>query len=276
MQVIDHSVSKENFKLVYDDVLDMYRTEPQPSLEELPKYYQSEDYISHTNARRNVFEKLYHIVRSHMLESKLKLVFKYCSKKGQLLDVGCGTGDFLKAAQNSGWSVTGIEPNATARDLVRDKGVEVFDVEALIDFEANTFNVITLWHVLEHLPNLDEHINRFKTLLKPNGILIIAVPNFKSADAHHYKSAWAAYDVPRHLWHFSKTAITKIFAKYMFHMEDIKPMWFDAFYVSILSEKIKGSKFSFIKGLILGLYSNLRGCFSGEISSHIYVLREKS
>merc|ERR1711974_93003 len=206
-----HSVSGEEFQLIYNEKLEMLETFPQPSEAELPKYYQSEDYISHTDAKRNVFEKAYHFVKTIALKRKLKLINSFEFEDKQLLDIGCGTGDFLKVAKDNSWKVTGVEPNPDARSIANQKtDNSVYDIEQFLKFEKHSFDVITLWHVLEHLPNLEDHIEIFESLLKPNGRLIIAVPNYKSFDAQHYKNYWAAFDVPRHLWHFSQNAISKL------------------------------------------------------------------
>nr|WP_262905093.1 class I SAM-dependent methyltransferase [Tamlana sargassicola] len=250
-------------------------THPQPSKEKLPEYYKSEDYISHTDAKRNLFEKVYHLVRVYALNKKLSLINNHVSADKNLLDVGCGTGDFLNAAIKNGWQVNGVEPNAQARNIANKKtNNAVFNIEKLKEFQEASFNVITLWHVLEHLPNLEEHIELFKKLLKPNGVLIIAVPNYKSYDAKHYKSFWAAYDVPRHLWHFNKSSIKNLVEGYGFSLNKIKPMWFDAFYVSLLSEKYKTGKMNFIKGFFIGLLSNVKALASKETSSLIYVVKK--
>jgi len=254
----------------------MYETHPQPSAERLSSYYDSEDYISHTGSKRNLFERLYHLVRSIMIGSKLKIIAKESLAAGQLLDIGCGTGDFLLAAEKKGWQTIGIEPNKQAKKCALSKGLKVFDNKELSHLKANSFDVITLWHVLEHLPQLEEQITHFKRLLKPDGNLVIAVPNFKSYDAKYYKSNWAAYDVPRHLWHFSKTSIQKLFERKGFELISTKPMWFDAIYVSILSEKIKGSQLGFIKGVLLGSLSNFKGLYTKEFSSHMFILGPKT
>ena len=250
--------------------MDMYETLPRPSLEKLPQYYESEAYISHTSSKRNLRELLYHIVRSYMIKVKTRLVAKYVEEPMRVLDFGCGTGDFLLAAKKRGWLTLGVEPNAGANTLAQQKGLTICDKDYLASMPEDSFDVITLWHVLEHLPDLDDHIKLFKKLLKPTGVLFIAVPNFKSYDAQHYKAQWAALDVPRHLWHFSKTSIKKMFTD--FELLKIKPMWFDAYYVSMLSESYRESRFSSLKALFIGLYSNYRGLRTGEYSSHIYVL----
>lgn len=276
LTVKDHSVSQELFTLRFNEEYEMYETHPQPSEEHLPYYYESEDYISHTGSKRNFFEHLYHRVRSIMLGIKLRMITQDQAAPGQLLDVGCGTGDFLLAAKKKGWQAIGIEPNKQAQQVAIAKGLKIFDGKHLNSLDANSFDVITLWHVLEHLPQLEDQISHFKRLLKPHGTLVLAVPNFKSNDARHYKSNWAAYDVPRHLWHFSKISIKRLFEKQGFDLIETKPMWFDAIYVSMLSEKIKGSQLGFFKGAFFGVLSNLKGLYTNEFSSHIYILRPQS
>ena len=275
LTVKDHSISGEEFQLLHNETLDLLETFPQPQGEKLSEYYKSEDYISHTDAKRNLFEKVYHLVRTISLKRKLKLINSFQSEEKTLLDVGCGTGDFLEIAKNNSWIVVGVEPNEQARAIANSKtNNSVFDIQHLETLKENSFDVITLWHVLEHLPDLEMHVKLFKHLLKPNGTLVIAVPNFKSYDAQHYKNFWAAYDVPRHLWHFSKTAISKLFAPHGLQVVQTKPMWFDAFYVSLLSEKYKGNRFYFIKAFLIGLWSNLKAVFTKEPSSLIYILKK--
>ncbi|WP_242203311.1 class I SAM-dependent methyltransferase [Aestuariivivens insulae] len=276
LKVKDHSVSGETFQLMENTEYGFLETTPSPSAEQLPKYYKSEDYISHTDAKRNLFEKAYHFIRTIALKKKLNLINSYTGKSKTLLDVGCGTGDFLKVAQQNQWMVSGIEPNEQARGIANKKNNNsVYDTEQLYKFESNSFDVITLWHVLEHLPNLKDQITLLKKLLKPKGTLIVAVPNYKSFDATYYKNFWAAYDVPRHLWHFNKDSIRKLFTKQSMEVVKIKPMWFDAFYVSLLSEKYKTGKMNFVRGFWFGLRSNLKAIITKEASSLIYVIKNK-
>lgn len=268
----DHSVSKKNFELHYNSEFDMLVTSPQPSASELPNYYETEDYISHTDTKRNLFEKVYHLVRNHAIKNKVALL-NSLSDKGSFLDIGCGTGDVLKAAKTSGWQITGIEPNVNARDIANSKtDNRVFDISELNKLPEHSFDIISLWHVLEHLPNLEEHVQLFKKLLKPNGKLIIAVPNHKSFDANHYKEFWAAYDVPRHLWHFSQNSIKLLFGKYDMTVLKTSPMKFDSFYVSLLSESYKTGKKNLCKAFYIGLRSNMKAKRTFEYSSLIYVL----
>jgi 2-polyprenyl-3-methyl-5-hydroxy-6-metoxy-1,4-benzoquinol methylase len=273
LKVKDYSVSQETFDLYYDETLDMLITHPQPSLENLGKYYESEDYISHTDNKRSLFEKLYHFIKSIALKNKLNLINSQQSNKGRLLDIGAGTGDFLLVAKNDGWQTIGVEPSDRAKAIAKSKGISF--VEQTSELESNSFDVISMWHVLEHVPDLDQQIKELKRLLKPTGTLIVAVPNFKSFDAQHYGKFWAAFDVPIHFWHFSKTAIKLLFEKEEIQLEKVLPMKFDSFYVSLLSEKYKSGKMNFVKAFFTGLKSNWKAKTNFEYSSHIYVLKNK-
>ena len=271
--VKDFSVSGESFSLLLNEEYQILKTHPQPTLDKLGSYYEFEDYISHTDGKRTLFEKMYHFIKRKAIRDKVSLINSHQPLKGRILDIGAGTGDFLLECKNQNWEILGIEPNDKAKGIALGKGIKFGDtIEKL---ESNSFDVITMWHVLEHVPDVEHQVAELKRLLKPSGIIIIAVPNFKSYDANHYKEFWAAYDVPRHLWHFSKTAIEKLFDKQNMNLEDIKPMWFDSFYVSLLSEKYKFGKMNFISGFFIGLISNVSGCFKNEFSSHIYVLKNK-
>lgn len=267
----DYTVSEKLFQLKYWDEYDMLVTYPQPKIDELDSYYESEDYISHTDSKKSLIDKLYQNVKRIMLNKKLKIVSSFNKNKGSLLDVGAGTGDFLNAAKNDGWSISGVEPNSKARNLANQK--KIYLVEDIYQLPTQKYDVITLWHVLEHVPNLFEYIETLKSLLKKNGTLIIAVPNYKSYDAKYYKEFWAAYDVPRHLWHFSSNGIKKLFAKFNFKLENTLPMTYDAYYVSLLSEKYKNSSFQKLKALKTGFLSNLKAKHSGEYSSLIYCFK---
>jgi 2-polyprenyl-3-methyl-5-hydroxy-6-metoxy-1,4-benzoquinol methylase len=271
LSVIDYSVSKETFDLYYDQDLDLLITSPQPSPENLGRYYESNDYISHTDSKRSLFEKAYHFVKGIALKNKLNLINNCSSSKGKLLDIGAGTGDFLFTAKQNGWETIGVEPSEKAKGIAIGKGIKFSD--STQDLESHSFDVITMWHVLEHVPNLEIQIKELKRLVKPNGTIIIAVPNFKSYDANYYGKFWAAFDVPIHFWHFSKTAIQLLFQKENIKLEKVLPMKFDSFYVSLLSEKYKKGKMNFVKAIWIGLVSNWKAKSSLEYSSHIYVLK---
>ena len=271
LTVIDHSVSKETFDLYYDQDLDLLITSPQPSPKDLGRYYESNDYISHTDSKRSLFEKAYHFVKGIALKNKLNLINSCGPTKGNLLDIGAGTGDFLLTAKQNGWKTIGVEPSQKAKGIAISKGITFS--ESTQDLESKSFDVITMWHVLEHVPDLEIQIQELKRLVKPNGTIIIAVPNFKSYDANYYGKFWAAYDVPIHFWHFSKTAIQILFEKENIKLEKVLPMKFDSFYVSLLSEKYKNGKMNYLKAFWIGLLSNWKAKSSLESSSHIYVLK---
>jgi len=271
LAVKDHPVSRETFELRLDEELQLLKTHPQPAPQDLGRYYESDDYISHTDGKRSLFEKLYHTVKQKALRDKIALVQQFQPTKGELLDIGAGTGDFLVVAKTAGWNITGIEPSIQAKKLAQSKGVTFAD--NLASIADHSKDVITMWHVLEHVPDVQAQIEELKRILKPDGVLIVAVPNYKSYDAQYYQEFWAAYDVPRHLWHFSKTAIKKLFAAQQIDLVKIEPMKFDSFYVSLLSEKYKTGKMNFVAGFWRGLQSNLKAAKTGEYSSHIYVLK---
>jgi len=274
LKVKDHSVSGEEFQLIQNKTYGFLETSPQPEAKRLSDYYKTEDYISHTDSKRNLFEKVYHLVRSISLKKKLKLINSFQSLEKNLLDVGCGTGDFLQVAQQNNWNISGIEPNEQARQIANRKtNNSVFNINDLGKFKNHSFDVITLWHVLEHLLNLEQQVLTLKTLLKENGTLIVAVPNHKSNDAKHYKNFWAAYDVPRHLWHFNQDSISKLFGLQNMQVVKTKPMKFDAYYVSLLSEKYKSGSMNLFKAFWIGLRSNMKAKRSGEYSSLIYIIK---
>lgn len=267
----DHSVSGEEFQLLYNEELDMLITDPRP--EELEKYYESDAYISHTDANKTLADKLYQAVKKLSLFTKVMMINKFADNNKTLLDVGAGTGDFLLAARRRGWETTGVEPNHDARMRAREKKIELLsNTETLVD---NKYQVVTLWHVLEHIPDLESQIIRLKAYLEDEGTLVIAVPNFKSYDAEHYKEFWAGYDVPRHLWHFSRTSIEKLFAKYGMEVAKTKPLVFDAFYVSLLSEKYKTGRQNFINAFYHGVSSNIMSWLTKEPSSIIYIIKKE-
>lgn len=268
----DYSVSKKQFVLKYDAEYDCYKTEF-THWEQLGSYYKSDNYISHTDGNRNWFEKIYQLVKKHTIKKKWELLKKNQLKDSlKVLDVGCGTGEFLKYGKDYGQTVYGVEPDESARKLCATKGIRVS--AALDQIDDSGFDVITLWHVLEHVKDPHSYFELFKEKLSSNGMLVIAVPNFRSYDAQHYKEYWAAWDVPRHLWHFSKTAMKKMGSQHGFNLMHIKPMYFDSFYVSLLSESYKTGKKNIIKAGWIGLWSNWKGNRTKEYSSHIYIFKK--
>lgn len=267
----DFALSGEEFSLYYDEEHDMLITKPVPDTKALSAYYKSDNYISHTDAKRNLMEWIYAIVKKYMLGKKISLVEQF-SEKGNLLDIGAGTGAFLEVANKNGWNVLAVEPNENAKAFIEKKNIKV--CSDIFNLQSKKFNVITMWHVLEHMPNLQKTIQQLNSLLEHNGYLFIAVPNYKSFDAAYYKSYWAAYDVPRHLWHFSQNSIKKLFADTSLNVVKTLPMYFDAYYVSLLSEQYKKNKRPWFKAMYVGYQSNKKAKRTGEYSSLLYVLKK--
>jgi 2-polyprenyl-3-methyl-5-hydroxy-6-metoxy-1,4-benzoquinol methylase len=268
----DYFNTQEEFHLEYISELDMLKTYPVPN--NLDTYYDHPDYISHTDQKKTLIDKIYQFIKNYSLDKKVNLIKNLSTTEKTILDIGAGTGDFLKSAQKDGWKIHGIEPNKQARLKALTK--EITLKESLADITKEKFDVITLWHVLEHLPDFENEINNIQKKLKQNGYLVIAVPNYKSYDAKHYKQFWAAYDTPRHLWHFSKESIKRLFKPYKLELVQTKPMIFDSFYISLLSEKYKSGKNNYLMAFFIGLVSNLKGILSKEYSSHIYILKKQN
>lgn len=267
----DYSFSGEEFQLVRDETKDMLLTQPVP--ENLEAFYEGDNYISHTDSKSSVMDSVYQLIKLVNIRKKIQLIENQTDKSKKILDIGAGTGDFLYYANKKGFEIYGVEPNAKARARARSKGIDL--EKSLSDISETRHQVITLWHVLEHLPDLTKQIENVVGMLAENGIVVVAVPNFRSWDASHYQEYWAGYDVPRHLWHFSRVSIKTLFKEHGLEVRTIKPMWFDAFYVSLLSEKYKGNKFYLIAAFLKGLWSNIHAMFTKEYSSLIYVLEKE-
>lgn len=267
----DYFYTKEEFDVLFDPTTEMLVTSPIP--ENLASYYQSVNYISHSDQSQSLIDKLYILIKNYSINRKVNLLTSLLPTKGTLLDIGAGTADFLVAAQKDNWDITGVEPNPLARTNATVKGISLY--ENLSAVPNPSYDIITLWHVLEHLPNLNNQLTHITSLLKKGGFLIVAAPNYKSYDAHYYKGYWAAFDVPRHLWHFCKESIVKLLIPHGLELTQTKPMLFDAFYISLLSEKYKHGKNKYISALFRGSVSNMKGLASKEYSSHIYILKKQ-
>lgn len=272
----DHTTSKEEFKIVSCETCNFTFTNPRPKDEKLADYYKSEMYISHTNSSKGIFNWTYQKIRIYTTRKKLNLL-KNIVPKGKHLDIGCGTGSFLNACKKAGYETEGIEPSEIARkQAIENYNLSISKNPDLTQYPKYEFNSISLWHVLEHIPNLNVLVGQFQNALKPEGKLIIAVPNHKCWEANYYKENWAAWDVPIHLWHFSQKTIAKLFNKHGFVLIKTKPMIFDSFYISLLSEEFASGKKHFIRGFIIGLISNIFGIFTKRgHSSLIYVFEKK-
>lgn len=288
LSCVDYTVSRETFHIVQCEACGFRFTNPRPTEKEIGKYYESEEYISHSGTSKGVVNKIYGMVRNYTIKQKVSLINRLSHKSQvtskSILDIGCGTGEFLNACQKNNWRVTGVEPSETARANAKSNyGIAAYST--LWDLQTLTlkggdggglFNVITMWHVLEHVHQLDKTIEQIKKLLVDEGVLIIAVPNCNSYDAEKYGAQWAAYDLPRHIYHFTKKDIEKLFSRFDFKLQEVLPMKFDSYYVSILSEKYKTGKLNLVAGFFSGLNSNLSaGEKSRGYSSQIYVLKKK-
>ena len=277
LDCLDHSTSQETFTIVSCGTCDFTFTNPRPLDKKLAGYYKSDMYISHTNNTKGLFNWMYQTVRNYTIGNKVRLL-KSIKKTGTHLDIGCGTGEFLNTCKLAGFTTRGIEPSELARkQAINNHGLNISSNTDLSQYTDKEFDSISMWHVLEHVTDLKETVKQFDRLLKRDGKIIIAVPNHKSWDAKFYKEFWAAWDVPIHLWHFSKKTIEQLFKTSNFKLEKTKPMIFDSFYVSLLSEEFKTGKKNFIKGFVIGLVSNLIGVISKRgHSSVIYVFKKRN
>lgn len=275
LTVKDFSVSKEEFVVWQCSDCALRFTQDVPDENNIGRYYKSEDYISHTNTDKGFINKAYQKVRDYTLQQKAKLIIEEIGvSKGNLLDIGSGTGAFLNTMKEKNWQVKGIEPDEDARKLAKQLyGLSVDEPAAINELNDQSFDAITLWHVLEHVHQLHDYVEQLKRLLKPGGKLFIAVPNYQSKDAAAYRLYWAAYDVPRHLYHFSPKSINVLMQQHGLLVEKEKPMWFDSFYISMLSSKYRNGKTNYPAAVINGIKSNLAALVNKEnCSSLIYII----
>lgn len=273
----DNTVSQEEFYVWQCGNCTLRFTQDVPDAASIGRYYQSSNYVSHSDTKKGLVNKLYHNVRNITLKQKLNLVSEVTGKQsGSLLDIGAGTGAFASTMKTAGWNVTALEPDETARrNAAANYNLSLEDPSKLYELSANTFDALTMWHVLEHVHDLHKYLQTFHQILQQDGRLIIAVPNYTSTDARIYKEHWAAYDVPRHLYHFSPASMKILLESEGFNLEETKPMWFDSFYVSMLSEQHKNGS-NFLMAAWNGLRSNIIA--SGDkkrCSSVIYIAKKK-
>ena len=271
----DYTVSHQQFAIWQCADCLLRFTQDVPDAASVGNFYQSDNYISHTDTHKGLINKLYHFVRKTTLKRKQRLIEKTTgTQQGQLLDIGAGTGAFAHTMQQAGWAVTALEPDAATRQ----RAVELYqlnlqDTGLLFQLPAASFDAITMWHVLEHVHELHAYIEQLKFLLAAKGRALIAVPNYTSYDAAVYRQYWAAYDVPRHLYHFSPASIKKLLQLHGLQLIAVRPMWYDSFYISMLSEQYKNGKSNLVKAAITGLLSNIKTMLSKErCSSVIYII----
>ncbi|ROI07886.1 class I SAM-dependent methyltransferase [Chryseobacterium sp. H3056] len=272
MKVKDHFLTQETFEITETTIPGIWKTRPIP--ENLSKYYESTQYISHHQDSGSLKEKVYKFLQNFNLEYKKKILSEQVKNGSTILDYGCGAGEFLKKNEGD-FKLFGFEPNETARSFAQKKITSGRFILNLDELEDSSLDAITLWHVFEHIENQQEILEIFHRKLSANGKLIIAVPNPTSYDAKRYKEFWAAYDVPRHIFHFSKIGMLQLMNSEKWKVQKIKPLLLDAYYISALSEKYKKSPFFWLKGMLYGTISNFKASKNGEYSSLIYIIEKK-
>ncbi len=274
LTVRDHSVSKEDFVIWQCATCTLRFTQDAPDEESMNSYYKSEEYISHSNTSKGLVNKLYQTVRSYTLKQKADLIIAHTKIRGNILDVGAGTGAFLQAMKDKNWNAAGIEPDYGAREVAKKLyNIRLLETEQFQKLPQQHFDAITLWHVLEHVHELHPYMEQLKNLLSSSGRIFIAVPNYSSVDAGIYRNNWAAYDVPRHLYHFTPQAMETLLQKHGLKLIEKKPMWFDAFYISLLSSKYKNGGTNWLGSGLAALRSNIKAFADKDAcSSLIYVV----
>jgi 2-polyprenyl-3-methyl-5-hydroxy-6-metoxy-1,4-benzoquinol methylase len=278
LKVKDHSVSGEFFEVFECSRCGLRFTKDPPGGEKIGTYYESEDYISHSNTRKGLINTLYHSVRNRTMATKFNLL-KYTTEltTGQHLDIGAGTGAFVQYVNGKGWNSIGVEPDERARDMaLAYHATKLLPAGDFDSFSPGSFDAISMWHVLEHVHALYPYLQQIKNILKPDGLVFIAVPNYTSYDANKYGADWAAYDVPRHLYHFSPESMKWLLKSAGFKLKEMLPMWYDSYYISLMSERYRHGKTSLLKGFMTGAISNIKALRDKEKCSSLIYIAEKA
>ena len=264
IEVVDYFLTKEKFKIQKTSVPGLLKTTPTPTKEDIIKYYKSERYISHNSRKTGLFFFFYRFLRS--INFYVKYRFLSSTKNNQnVLDFGSGEGYFLNKLQKKGIKACGVDSSETP------SLTSVYKSIFAEQLNNQKFSHITAWHSIEHVHDLEKTISRMYDLLDEKGTIIVGVPNYLSFDARYYKRFWAAYDVPRHLWHFDKKSLKEVFENKGFRLVKSSPMILDAYYVSLLSESYKKSTLKILKSIFVGTISNALALFTKEYSSNIFV-----
>ena len=277
LELKDYFLTQENFEILECNDCKLLFTTPCPAPDKIGDYYKSDDYLSHNESKKGIVPQIYNLVKKVNIKNKFNITVNgQQTTDNSILDIGCGVGDFLNYAKEKGCDITGIEPSEDARKIAEEKlGTKIFSPEELQNIPNESFDIVTMWHVLEHVADLKTEIHHLERIVKKNGRLVLALPNYKSFDAEYYKDKWAAYDVPRHLNHFSRTSIKNIFNTTAFQLIDIKPLKWDSYYISMLSEQYLKHSNALLKATITGCKSNCKARKSGEYSSLVYVFTKK-
>ncbi len=272
--VKDYFLTQEKFSVWHCKDCDLSFTNPRPEDKNLGKYYESPEYLSHDTTSSGATGRLYKLLRNINIKRKYKIVSEHIGA-GKILDIGCGTGELLSYFQKQNWECVGVEPNALARKFAQTHYRLKVEAEPGLQFmPTDSFDIISMWHVLEHVSDINERMERVKQLLKKEGFLIVALPNLSSWDAGFYEAYWAGLDVPRHLSHFSPVAFTNLAKKHDLQIVRTLPLKFDAFYVSLLSERYKKARLPILRAFINGTKSNRIAAKTGNYSSLIFVLKK--
>lgn len=275
LKLKDEFLTKESFEIHECTSCGLLFTEPRPDNAHIGSYYKSENYYSHQENNKGFIPKLYEKVKSVNLKSKCKMATKEISI-GKVLDIGCGVGDFLHSMEARGWETTGIEPSEDAINIARKRTkAQLYSPPEIVELQDESFDLITMWHVLEHVEDLRNETKQLQRLLKKGGRLILALPNFKSYDGQHYKEKWAAYDVPRHLSHFCKISVSNIFSNSELSLINTDKLIWDAYYISFMSEQYENHRLALMRGIFRGVISNMKARRNGEWSSMVYVFEKK-